>query len=241
MRFAAVADVHGNLAALEAVLADCARLGVGRIVNLGDCLSGPLDAAGTAERLMTLGLPTVRGNHDRWLGEETPATRWEAHLADVLPREVRRWCADLPPVLEWEGVFLCHATPGDDLSYWLHRVTEAGARPATLEEAEAPAAGIGAGLILCGHTHLAAAVRLGDGRLVVNPGSVGCPAFAGDHPFPHVMEAGTPHARYAILDDAAGAWEATFRLVAYDAAPMVAMARAAGAAGWVRALTEGRA
>ncbi len=69
MRLAVIADIHGNLLALDAVLADIAARGVDLTVNLGDCVSGPLWPAETAARLMALGLPTVRGNHDRWVIE----------------------------------------------------------------------------------------------------------------------------------------------------------------------------
>ena len=65
MRLAVIADIHGNLLALEAVLAHIAARGITRIVNLGDCVSGPLCPAETAARLMALAMPTVRGNHDR--------------------------------------------------------------------------------------------------------------------------------------------------------------------------------
>jgi diadenosine tetraphosphatase ApaH/serine/threonine PP2A family protein phosphatase len=69
--------------------------------------------------------------------------------------------------------------------------------PETIESA---ADGITERLILCAHTHIARGVQLRDGRLIVNPGSVGCPGYHDIHPFPHVMEAGTPAARYAILE-----------------------------------------
>ena len=68
-RFAAIADVHGNRWALEAVLEDIARRGVRSIVNLGDNLFGPLDVDGTAELLMRLDMPGVSGNQDRELVE----------------------------------------------------------------------------------------------------------------------------------------------------------------------------
>ena len=67
MRFAAIADIHGNHLALDAVLADIRAQGVTDIVNLGDMASGPLDARRTMDRLMTLDAVHVRGNHDRWL------------------------------------------------------------------------------------------------------------------------------------------------------------------------------
>lgn len=72
MRFAAVADIHGNALALEAVIEDLQREGIDQIVNLGDVLSGPIDPAGVAERIIPLGWPTVRGNHDRYLIEQDP-------------------------------------------------------------------------------------------------------------------------------------------------------------------------
>lgn len=59
-------------------------------------------------------------------------------------------------------------------------------------------------------------MRLPSGATVVNPGSVGYPAYDDDQPYPHVMEAGTPHARYAVVDDATGRWEVHFRTVIYD-------------------------
>ena len=65
MKIAAIADIHGNVDALDAVLTDIERHQPDLIVNLGDSFSSPLLAGETAERLMPLDLPTVRGNHDR--------------------------------------------------------------------------------------------------------------------------------------------------------------------------------
>jgi diadenosine tetraphosphatase ApaH/serine/threonine PP2A family protein phosphatase len=85
-------------------------------------------------------------------------------------------------------------------------------------------------------------VRLRDGRLIVNPGSVGSPGYRDVHPFPHLVEAGTPHARYAILELADGAWRVTFHQIAYDHETMAALARRnnqpelanALATGWIK-------
>ncbi|MEL6296837.1 MAG: metallophosphoesterase family protein, partial [Pseudomonadota bacterium] len=63
MQLAVISDVHGNSAALDAVLADIARRGITDVVNLGDTVAGPLDPAGTADRLMAVNMPTVAGNH----------------------------------------------------------------------------------------------------------------------------------------------------------------------------------
>ena len=112
----------------------------------------------------------------------------------------------------------------------------------SLEAIEKAAEGITQRLILCAHTHIARAVRLGDGRIIVNPGSVGSPAYRDVHPFPHIMEAGTPDARYAILELVDSIWRVTFRHVPYDHDAMAALARRNGqpelasalATGWVR-------
>ena len=72
MRFAAIADVHGNYLALEAVLADIRAQGIGEIVNLGDMASGPLDARRTMDALMALDAVHVLGNHDRYLIDRPP-------------------------------------------------------------------------------------------------------------------------------------------------------------------------
>src|SRR5258708_13045474 len=72
MRFAAIADVHGNYLALEAVLADIRAQGIGAIVNLGDMASGPLDARKTMDALMAIDAVHVLGNHDRYLIDRPP-------------------------------------------------------------------------------------------------------------------------------------------------------------------------
>ena len=69
MKLAVISDVHGNVLALEAVLADIAGLGVDATINLGDHLSGPLWPSETAALLMAAALPSIRGNHDRALAD----------------------------------------------------------------------------------------------------------------------------------------------------------------------------
>ena len=72
MRFAAIADAHGNHLALEAVVADIRAQGVDAIVNLGDMASSPLEAGRTMDALMALDAVHVLGNHDRWLIDRPP-------------------------------------------------------------------------------------------------------------------------------------------------------------------------
>ena len=72
MRIAFVTDIHGNLAALEAVVADCTRRAVSRVVNLGDSLSGPLLPAETADDLMSRDWFHLAGNHERQILRHGP-------------------------------------------------------------------------------------------------------------------------------------------------------------------------
>jgi diadenosine tetraphosphatase ApaH/serine/threonine PP2A family protein phosphatase len=246
MRFAAIADVHGNYLALEAVVADIRAQGVDGIVNLGDMASGPLDARRTMDALMALDAVHVLGNHDRYLIDRVPEKMgsWDRSAHAQLDAAHLDWLRAVPAVRIFrDQVFLCHATPDSDETYWLETVLSDGTvRMSSLEAIEDAAKGIVQRLILCGHSHIARGVRLRDGRLIVNPGSVGSPGYRDTRPFPHVMEAGSPDARYAILEYADGAWRATFRHVPYDHDAMATLARQNGqpelasalATGWIR-------
>ncbi|MDE2619426.1 MAG: metallophosphoesterase family protein, partial [Sphingomonadales bacterium] len=175
MRIAVLSDIHGNLAALEAVLADIAHHAPDLVVNLGDIVSGPLQPAETADRLIALDLPTIRGNHERQLLEQPLAAMGEsdAFTRPLLTDYHRQWLAGLPVRLDLTPeVHACHGTPASDLEYFLETVTPDGARTATAAEVVARAAPISAPVVLCGHTHMPRAVRLASGQLVVNPGSV---------------------------------------------------------------------
>lgn len=244
MKFAAIADVHSNYLALEAVLGDIRAQGITDIVNLGDAASGPLDAARTIDLLIDCGAVSIRGNHDRYLVERAPEKMgsWDRPAFEQLKDRHFAWLRALPPSrLYRDSVFLCHGTPASDETYWLEAVRPDGqVRLATLEAIAAAAAGVGERLLLCGHTHLARAVRLDDGRLIVNPGSVGSPAYRDGHPYPHVVESGTVAACYAVLELRANAWHVALKQVPYDHRAMAQLAREKGQADWASGLETGR-
>ncbi len=242
MKIAAISDIHGNLPALDAVLADIGHAGVDLTVNLGDIVSGPLWPAETADRLMALALPTIRGNHERQVLVPAPKGASDAWAARRLTDVHRRWLGALPATL-WPtpDVMCCHGTPTSDLAYFLETVdAAAGLRAASAAEVAQRAGVVQASLILCGHTHVPRAMQLDDGRLVVNPGSVGLQAYDDDQPLAHVVENHTPHARYALMTQRGARWQVELRAVPYDSESAALRAQGADRGDWADALRTGR-
>lgn len=243
-RFAAISDIHGNSLALTTVLEDIRRRGIASIVNLGDHLQGPLDPLGTAEMLIPLRLPSIRGNCDRLLYEtgtvaaegSTVAANWRAIREDH-----RQWLAQMPQTLIFDGdVLLCHGTPWADDVYLLEEIGASSVRLCSRDDLARDLAGVAAKLILCGYSHVPAAAMLPDGRLVANPGSVGLPAYTDELPRPHAMEAGTPHARYAVFLRESSGWEFEHVAVAYDWEAAARFAERNGRPDWAKWLRTGR-
>lgn len=230
MRIAVVSDVHGNLEALDAVLDDIARQGVEATVALGDFLSGPSDPVGVADRLIELKLPSVRGNHDRYITDGREED-WhiDALVRSLLDERQHQWLAAVPATLLLEeDVFLCHGTPRDDNTSFMDTMVGTIPTMHPRDYIEAEAAGFDHEVLLCGHTHVPRSLRLADGRLVVNPGSVGLP-----------MEIGSPDARYAIIERRRAGWNTELRAVAYDHAAAARQALDKGYPAWAEALTWG--
>lgn len=200
---AVLSDIHGNIRALDAVLADIKRRGIRDVVNLGDCAYGPFDPRPVMNRLLSLDLPTVSGNEDRILVEasrRSSLSRTAAFCARRLDSRHSEWLARLPLTLEMPGVLLFHGTPTDDTQYLLTAVDPSGAHPRDEQDIRQMLGMCTPSLIFCGHDHTPRTVGLADGRLIVNPGSVGCPAYTDDHLYEHVIESGSPDACYAIVE-----------------------------------------
>ncbi|WP_372013124.1 metallophosphoesterase family protein [Pseudoxanthomonas sp. 10H] len=244
MRIAALSDIHGNLPALEAVLADIARRGCDITVNLGDIVSGPLWPRETLERLAPLALPTIAGNHERQLlGDPATLAPSDAHARQALAGAQLDWIRALPPLLRIDDVLLCHGTPGSDIEYLLDDIVDghlAASVPAVVEARLDHPLALDATLVLCGHSHTPRTLRLADGRVACNPGSVGLPAFATGRPVPHRAATGSAHARYAMLERVGGAWQPRLLSVAYAEERAAARAGARGRPDWAHALRHGR-
>jgi predicted phosphodiesterase len=193
MRVAGLFDIHGNLPALEAVLQAVRQAGVDRIVVGGDVVPGPMPRE-TLQRLLDLDLPVqfIHGNGELSALAQMAALRgsrvtyWGTTSGAPLPeplQEGMRWTAqqlypDYEPVLtSWPKtarlevgglgtVLFCHGTPRSETEVFTRMTAEARLRP--LFE------GLGAAVVVCGHTHMQFDRMVGTKR-VVNAGSVGSP------------------------------------------------------------------
>lgn len=181
MRVAALYDIHGNGAALEAVLAEVRALGVGRVVVGGDVVPGP-EPREVMGSLLGLNVPVdfIYGNGEVAVLEELagraakvpeqvrPMIRWSGEQLGASERQLMRgW----PKTVEWEiggvgRVMFCHATPRDENEIFTRLTTE--------EELRGIFEGVEADVMVCGHTHMQFDLNVGDVR-VVNAGSVGMP------------------------------------------------------------------
>jgi predicted phosphodiesterase len=237
MRLAVISDIHGNLLALETVLRDIDLRAADAIVNLGDCVTSPLWPRETLELLDTRGMPTVRGNHDRLIHVAPPekVTASVEFSRASLTDAQRRALGSLPATLELaDGVLAVHGTPKDDSEYLLEDKLDGRLARSPRAALDERLDGVTARLILCGHSHNQhSAMATGD-RLVVNPGSVGCPR-ATDNDDPDQVEASSPHARYAIVTQRNGRWSAELVVLAYDWEAVAERARENGRDDWARA------
>lgn len=218
LKIGVIADAHGNLAALEAVIDAISTAKPDIVVNLGHLVSGPFDPAGSAEVQMRSGYLTIAGNHERQLQDGSEGA-FDVLARPLLAQEHWAWIRNLPTTLILcEGdVFACHGSPaGGDLEYLLEDVSSGRAALNVDEAIRSRLEGIGsASLVLCGHTHTPRMVAV-DGVLIVNPGSVGMPCYRDPGAIPHVMEAGSPLARYGIVVRGKAGWSAELHGVPYD-------------------------
>jgi predicted phosphodiesterase len=200
-------DVHGNLPALEAVLADAEAAGAGHHLLGGDyTLFGPWPAE-TLERLRTLDAEWIRGNGERWTA--APSEAPDAELVQqavtacraALGERVVEELAAVPADTLRDGTHYCHGSPASDVRSFLPEPAE--------DEAEL-LAGARARRLVFGHTHLPFRRSSAEGVELVNPGSVGMP-FDGDR-----------RAAYALVRDDGNV---EHRRVEYDHRASVAAAR----------------
>jgi len=245
MKIAVISDIHGNAFALKAVLDDLKKRDVDKIVNLGDIFYGPIAPKATYDLLQQYEIVTIQGNQDRQVCDAKPDeiinNPTMAFVLEELKGDPLQWLRSLPHELHLsDDVYLCHGGPGDDLLYLLENV-ESG-YPAVRSDAEITTflKGEHASLLLCGHTHIPRCVRLASGKLIVNPGSVGLPAYGDDLPVPHRMENYSPHASYAIIEKELYGWRVEHYKIPYDVDLAVQQCQKLQRNDWADLLRTGR-
>jgi putative phosphoesterase len=198
MRLAVVSDIHGNMAALEAVIEDIARRGVDQVVHGGDlALMGPRPAD-VIDTIRELGWPGVVGNTDEllWRPEEHDRQRDRApqletllrwlfdayapYTLEAIGKERLAWLHDLPTELRLDGIAIVHAAP-DDL--WRAPMPDASDR-----DLDATYRQLGTSAVAYGHIHRPFTRAIRD-LVIANAGSAGMP-WDGD-----------PRASYLLIED----------------------------------------
>jgi predicted phosphodiesterase len=200
-------DIHGNLPALEAVIADAQAAGAQQFILGGDYALAGAWPQETVKRLDKLRGPRIRGNTDRWLEDPSDAPGDEMmHRAIEYCRKQLggKWTEKLfhlPVQMEIDGACVCHASPRSDMLTFMPEATDGDRELLSNSKAE---------VVIFGHSHLQFAREAAGGHYLVNPGSVGLP-FDGDR-----------RAAYALWD---GGREFELRRVQYDSDTYAAQVR----------------
>jgi predicted phosphodiesterase len=228
MRVGFISDVHGNLFALEPVLADLERRNVDRVVCLGDICFGP-QAHECLHRIRGLGCPVILGNWDSWSIDGFPPSDdpvgvtlyeigawWAALLDDDDKTFVRTFVPTLDVPTENGTVMHCfHGSP-HSFNDWIFSTT-------TDDELERLFAGVDAPILVGGHTHLQMVRRFGR-AVIVNPGSVGQP-FA--QWWPKTIRV-APWAEYGVVEAGDGRLSVELHRVEIDVQGLLDFCRESG-------------
>lgn len=215
MRLGIISDIHGNLLALEAVLAELEREAPDRLICLGDVVAGP-QAHDALARIRELGCPVIVGNWDAWSinGMPEPLNPIEERLydlgafwAEALDEDDRDFVRTFVPRIEFDldgtGLLCFHGSP-HSYDHWIIATTPD-------QELEQMLDGFAAPVLVGGHTHLQMVRRFSD-SLFVNPGSVGMPFELWSRGAVRIA----PRAEYAILSVESGGFAIDLRRTGYD-------------------------
>jgi predicted phosphodiesterase len=243
MKYAVFSDIHSNVFALDACLEHAAIRQVDQRINLGDFLYGPIAPEACYRRLKKLSVISIRGNQDReiYLAREKELAQSPClnFVNQDLSAEAMHWLSSLPfDQVLGDKLYLCHGTPERDDQHLCEDIYTS-----QLHSAEALSErlkGITAELILCGHSHIPRNIQLSNGQRIVNPGSVGLPAYCDAQPVKHSMENGSNDARYAIVEKAQQGWLVEHISVPYDFESAAKAAERNDRGDWAYALRHGR-
>jgi predicted phosphodiesterase len=210
MRIAVLADIHANLLALEAVIADLELVEPDQVIVAGDFQNRGPAPKEVYDRLRKMDWPLLRGNHEDYVIEQSESPTEQAHAVDLYAWQPARWTAERVPetipflrtlpiaiqLSDPEGSFVCiaHGSPRSNAEGFFPSTGDAKAFAMLGEPLPK--------VLCCGHTHLPLQRQIGPTR-VFNVGSVGFP-FDGD-----------PRAAYGVLNWSEGDWSTELRRVPY--------------------------
>ncbi len=242
-KFAVISDIHGNSWALKAVLNDIESRRINAIFNLGDILYGPLDPMGTYDLLKTKQILSIRGNQDRFILDNVSNKGFHETLDYVLEQlddEVFNYLKNLPFDYKHDfKIYMCHGTPAKDDEYLIEQLFETHTGIKENENLNSILNQVKERIIFCGHSHQPGFIKT-DLKTIINPGSVGLPAYDDDLPIFHKMQNFSNNARYSIVaienDEVVRVEQIS---VSYDFESAAAMAKKNNRPDWAQWLRTG--
>ncbi|WP_068983807.1 metallophosphoesterase family protein [Lysinibacillus xylanilyticus] len=240
MKIAVLSDIHGNKDALKAVLENIKYRNIDRVYNLGDTLYGPLFPLETYEMIKSTDIKGVSGNCDRILLQSSSENPTIQYVLDMLTEEHKSWLLNLPFSIQTDDFYFCHASPENDELYMLNEITPNGVTIKQTEEIMNFVKDIPQNIIFCGHSHLPTIVYLPNNKIIINPGSVGLPAYEEEEPFYYKIESGTPFANYTVVEKRNDKWIIEQLSVPYDTTEVIKQSEDQNRPDWARALKCGR-
>jgi predicted phosphodiesterase len=213
LRLAIVSDIHGNLTALEAVLADLRQTSPDVILHGGDLANGGASPAAVVDAIRDLGWPGVLGNVDEMLfapqtleefarHSTAPSSLWDAvretatWTIEQLGAARIAWLRELPRMQIRDDLALLHALPG---TTWSAPAPEAGDA-----EMESAYASLGKPMVVYGHIHVPFVRKISEKLVVANTGGASL-SYDGDC-----------RASYLLLDGSKDGPTPRIRRVEYD-------------------------
>ncbi|MGE7674000.1 metallophosphoesterase family protein [Lysinibacillus sp. NPDC094403] len=240
MKIAVISDTHGNKDALKAVLEDIKYRRIDKIYNLGDTLYGPLFPLETYEIIKSTDIKSVSGNCDRILLQSSSENPTVQYVIDMLTEEHKSWLMNLPFSIQTDDFYFCHASPENDELYMLNEITPNGVTLKQPEEIMKLVKDIPQHIIFCGHSHFPTTIYLPNNKIIINPGSVGLPAYEEVEPFYYKIESGTPFANYTVVEKRNGEWIIEQLSIPYDTTEVIKQSEGQHRSDWARALKYGR-
>jgi len=221
VKIAILSDIKSNVYALEEVIKDIENKDVEVMVNLGDSFYGPIAPRATFDLLQKHKFLTVCGDEDRKILEASLDQLENDSLLkfvyEDLQEEVLYWIQDLPfEKFLNDDVYFTHGTQHDDSKYLLEDVSSGQAVLRNEKEIIELIDDVESKFVLCGHSLKARCINLGNGQVVINPGSVGLQAFKSTNPCLHSIENASPKASYIILDINKNEYNISLHTVSYD-------------------------